>query len=211
MRVAGTKLFAGVAAVTMVTVGLLIVISAITSTEAASPQGPIDLLAADTDTTGNSANAIGSVEACAETSVGNQIVVDIIVQDVPAFVGPAPNQGGGVSGFDFFVHYDPAILNVTGSDISQMLAVEAGSGPLDFGDTPPDTGDGEFHVAAGDFGPSEMGDGVLARITFDAIGAGTSSIDIDPPDLNDSLPDIADGGNNLYDINTVLAGEVAVD
>lgn len=89
--------------------------------------------------------------------------MDVIVNSVP-LVGLS---SGGIIAFQFTLNYDPAELSVTGYDLSQLIAAEAGSNLLDLSDPIGDS-DGAFLIAVADLNTSspEDGPGVLARITL---------------------------------------------
>ncbi len=144
----------------------------------ASTSGP-DVVAFDGDinnTPANQKNSVGTIEPCGLIigGSGGTVSVDIIVKGVP----PSSGGSGGISGFDFAILYDPALLNITAADIQQMLTVNGGSATNFSGQSPPDTsGDFRLDVAGDSSFPFASGDGVLVRLTFKAVAAsGTSTI-----------------------------------
>src|SRR6266545_7492170 len=129
----------------------------------------IDIIAFDTDTTLNTATHVESIEDCVSlASVGNTAVVDLVVDQVPA---------DGVGGFETDVLYNPAIVKVTAVQGSFLLAASGPSGITStFTDPVPDT-DGDFRVSFLDSSTNyESGEGVLARITFEAVGNGKANL-----------------------------------
>ena len=170
----------------------------LTRLQAASPGGAIGLVAVDTDTTGNTATSIGTVDECSIGSVGNPIDIDVIVNAVPTVA-----SGGGVQGFGFVLTYDPAVVTVSALNNLMLVAAGGGTVPLDFSEGTPSS-DGAFNVAFADFGANlEEGAGVLSRITLQGAGVGVS-------DLTLSLLSVNDQSNNVYTITTIAGGRVAI-
>jgi hypothetical protein len=148
-------------------------------------------VAIDTDTTGNSANALGPTEACnaAPLQVGDTINVDVVVKGVPQFHAE-PSPGDGIQGFGFNLLFDPQILQVDAVHIPDGPTIVAASGnasltyTVDYDysteqiDGPPGT-TGDVRVDVADLNPHyEAGDGVLARVTLRARAVGASRVDL---------------------------------
>jgi hypothetical protein len=99
------------------------------------------------------------------------------VQNVPPFQDPP--FAGGIAGFAFNLLYDPAVVNVTSiAPISATSLIASGTDfiPWSFSEPPPDS-DGNLKVVELDLSTTyESGDGVLIRITFAAVGTGTSPL-----------------------------------
>ncbi|MEX0683181.1 MAG: cohesin domain-containing protein [Dehalococcoidia bacterium] len=164
---------------------------------------PINRVAVDANSSGNSATAIGATQICVSMSNGASTTIDVIVDSVPPF----SSNEGGIAGFNFILHYDPARLKVTAYDNEMLLDAGGGTNPFDFTNVVPDT-DGNFVVGFADFGSNiENGAGVLSRITLEAIGAGTSPLtltDVALTDGNTSAP-------NTYVVQNILGGEISID
>jgi hypothetical protein len=172
-----------------------------------TPPGPISQVAIDTETSGNAANSVGAIQDCLAPSNGGTFNVDIVAKGVPPFA----NFAGGLGGFDFVLVYDPSQLVITGINDQMMLAVGANN-IVDYSENPPDT-DGHFHVRAYDLSNNpESGNGVLARITLNAIGSGQSNLSlIAPPPARDGAPQIVDNENWIYPINSVDGALIRID
>jgi len=101
-------------------------------------------------------------------NVGDVIDVDVFVKDVQ-----------NLSGFQFNLNYNPAVLKVTKSSDHLFLASQQGSNAISISDPTPDS-DGVYISAATEFGEigttDESGSGVLARITLEAVKAGSSPL-----------------------------------
>lgn len=170
----------------------------------------IDIVAVDMDITGNLPNSLPDgpdglpdIQSCASAPVGQSITFDVIVDQVPDFTGSA----GGISGFDFNLVYNPAVIKITASDIFvSIIATDLGA-PFDLSDPLPDS-DGEWTVTLFDLSSSvaEDGEGILIRVTAEVVGAGSTTLDVSTSDLGDII--IIDYAQDEYDVDTVLQGEI---
>ena len=121
---------------------------------------------------------LGTVENCAQIVENNvqdadEDGVDKLIVDITATNIPATNR---MIAWAATVIYDPGLLRVSGSNLSQwLIAAKPGSAWLDISDTLPDT-DGSFSMATLDGGPvpstAEAGSGVLARIEIESVASG---------------------------------------
>ena len=139
----------------------------------------------------NTPSSVSTVERCNLTTTldpaaGDEMEVDVVVgSSAEGFVGiPGPR---GLSGFDFFVTFDPAVVDFVDWDTAgQMIGVADGSSQGDIGTGPTGT-PGEFHLVGFDTtANTETGEGVLARLTLKAVGKGVSDLVLmflDPTDL----------------------------
>lgn len=160
-------------------------------------------LAVDTDTTGNTATSLGALETCnSVAAAGDTLDIDVVVTGVLPY--DAATGSGGVIGFQANLLYDPAVLNVVGANVNMMLGADPGSIILDVSDLLPD-GDGDWLAAAADLGSGSQasGEGVLVRVTLQAVGNGVSSLSL-------GGPIVVDGASAGYPLGSVLAGEVVV-
>ena len=162
------------------------------------------------DTAGNAANSLGTREACNSiAAVGDLLEIDVTVKGVPPYVGSA----GGLGGFGFDFIYDPAVVTVAAADAAMMLTAD-GTAPilLSFSDSAPDN-DGDFRLDIVELsGTAESGDGVLIRISLQAVGSGVGVLHVQDTfnQYGDGLPLIADNVGNRYAVGSVLDGEVVV-
>jgi hypothetical protein len=189
-------------------VALVALLATSLAANAESSEGPIELLAIDTDPTGNTATSVGDVEVCSRLEVGDQYEVDVIVKGVPESTGSA----GALTGIDFTISYDERYVEVVDVQADdQFLNAESGSNLIDFTEEVPDT-DGLFHVALADFGDNadESGDGILARITLEGIGVGTSQLNFERElvFLDSDLGHVSDQGK--YEFDMIQNGLVTV-
>lgn len=186
----------------------------------------VELVAIDTTTDGNGDKAIGTIDSCISIANGSSTTFDLIVRGV--------DDGERIAGFQVDIDYDPAVIMVT-----SVIAVDAA------GSTPPDDvtiisriassgGLGLFAdinltliansmtLAAFDRTVNpvppdnhESGDGVLARVTVEAVGDGISLLDVSGPIGGwNGVPelDIASGTRLGYGIpiSEVRDGAIAV-
>jgi hypothetical protein len=128
----------------------------------------------DPDTTGNSANTLGTVEDCVEISPGaltfdgvSDYVVDIVVTgDTQA---PIAYDAGFV--------YDQSIVHVAAPGTNDLIKMP---GAIAFSDTLPDS-DGVYHAGVLYFaGSGTPGDGTLVRIGLDIGGSGVVTFSLQP-------------------------------
>ncbi|NIM48783.1 MAG: hypothetical protein GTO22_05915, partial [Gemmatimonadales bacterium] len=162
----------------------------------------------DMDVTGNDARLTGGadIQDCGEIdSAGtNSVELDVIL--------PPPGvDANGVKSYVFELLYDPAVVEVISKDIFFLLAQAEGSDLLLVAD--PRIGDGVFKNGALEVGSppgpepagvSEVGPGVLARITLTGVAPGLSYLDL----VNINLWDFS---SNPIPIDNVFNAIVAVD
>src|SRR3990172_1808924 len=163
-----------------------------------------------TATPANTKTSLGTLETCRDVGVGASFTLDIYVTDV------TPN----LIAFDTVLDFDAAILSVTSVDVQQFLSALANSDVSDFSD-PVTTGLHRASAADTNQGSAaaESGSGVLARITLQAIAAGTSRANIvrlpeySSPVLTDNnankLGDTSVPPDGVYD-GTIVNGTIAV-
>src|SRR3989304_3324345 len=174
-----------------------------------TPPPPAVDVAVDTGIAGNTANSLGTVETCNSiAAVGDTLEIDVVVRGVPPY---DPGSGsGGLVGFQFDLLYDPTVVNVVGFDARMMLTADGEAMLFSLSDPVPDN-DGDFLAAALDFSTSyESGDGVLIRITLQAVGNGTSLLDLNELGSGNGVPLILDSANP-YPLSEVGDGEVGVE
>lgn len=165
-----------------------------------NPHPPTVKTAIDVDTQGNSDNALGPTESCNATplEVGETIDVDVVVRDVPAFQENTPYTG--ILGFEFDLLFDPAVLHVTnvegleGPSILKATAIASVTSRILYnngsGQSPPGiTGDTLVSIVTGSFQAAD-GDGVLTRVTLEAIHQGVSRLSLDQTLSGESIPGI---------------------
>lgn len=164
------------------------------------------IVSMDTLTDGNTATAVETIDSCLSTTTGSVFDVDMVIQSVDPAVG--------LTGFQANLMYDPAVLQVTNVDYNFILT-STGSAAIPVGDSLPDDGDGDFFLAAVMFSleivPAD-GDGVLVRVTMEALGPGASPLHLADVKLADANanPIQPTDSNNLY-IGPINDGHVAVD
>ena len=189
---------------------------------AAGQTGPT--VGIDMDVAGNDDSTIGVVQNCAELAqVGDTLTFDLFVKNVDPSVR--------IQGYQFDIDYDPSVIQINSvvdldpagseppNDVSIISRLPSGGGAgfLTLTEGPlPDT-DGSFTVAGidGTGNPAppdnhEDGEGVLARITIEAVGTGRSNLIIPGPSGGpDGNPDmIVLGGAGQFLTEEVAVGEL---
>jgi hypothetical protein len=112
--------------------------------------------------------------------------------------------GSGLGAFSVMLKHDAAAVVITSADVNQMLAANPGSDVLDVVDPVPGT-TGSFGVDALDIGTAapETGDGVLARLTVEAVNSfpAYSLLRLSDPSVLDmpvgGYPEIAAAGSSV--------------
>lgn len=171
-------------------------------------------VAIDMDTTGNSFDSLGPSEDCNTTalSVGDTIDVDVVVRDVPEYE-PAPTVNesphGGLAGLDLDVVFDPAVVwvkrvqeetptlwaPVESELVFWVLDYHTPGAPDGPGST------GRVSVGAGDLSSNyESGDGILLRLTLQAVGTGSSTISVVYKLIDQDFPNVYASDTSPYAI-----------
>jgi hypothetical protein len=164
----------------------------------AHADGPV--LALDVDPTGNGPAEIGSVDTCVSVTKGDSFQIDILIENVKDLLA-----------WEIYFQYDPAILQVTQRDVRLFQQANPGSSVYDLSEKVPDD-DGLYRLSAADtsFPPTpDSGSGVLAKLTLNAVGSGTSELSLASEDLDgDGQPD---RGPFLRDADTNIIGDSSGD
>jgi hypothetical protein len=151
----------------------------------------------------NTATSLGSLEACRTVASGQQFTIDAFVTGVSDLLGWATT-----------VHYDPAVVTVAAIDVRMFQNANGGSNILNASDPVPSS-DGSFYASAIDLAAppwQDSGSGVLARITLNAVAAGSSALTIAPSYLtNVSGGAIGDTNSDSTFDGTIFNARVAVD
>jgi hypothetical protein len=179
---------------------------------------PVDI-AIDMDVTGNDARLTGGadIQNCGEidSSGTNTIVLDVVLSP------PGIDAADGIGGYQFDLNYDPTVVSVTAEDINFLLAQASGSHLYWLSNSVPDS-DGHFTSAAADLGSawqpeptgvSEVGPGVIARITLTGVARGTTPLTLTYHTYHAENPGailVAADGNQIP-IDEVFNATVSVD
>lgn len=172
-------------------------------------------LSVDADPTGNEATALGPRNSCISVASGDSFDIDIVISDVENLLA-----------WELYFEYDPMIVKILKRDVRLFQSANRGSSVFDVSEGLPDN-DGLYRLAAADTADPispDSGSGVLARLTFVAIGPGISTASLARRDLNgdgkldigpflrntDAKPIGDDDGDTLFD-NVSGAAQIAVD
>lgn len=163
--------------------------------EAAGPR-----FAIDAGTQGNTATSVGKIENCVQVKKGDRFQMDVVVQDVTDLLA-----------WDVPIDFDPKVVIIVDQDVKMFQQANEGSQVLDLSGKLPD--DSGFHSIAAfdsaDPNSPDSGSGVLARITFQAVGPGTSPVRFGNRDYDTDGK--LDRGTLLRDINTDVIGDTNGD
>lgn len=121
----------------------------------------------DVEPSGNSAASLGDIDACVSVATGQTFDADIFVTDVPE-----------LAGWQAIFYYDGAVVNIADTDVELFLATNAESDLVNLSADPLPDKDSAYIFAVVDLGDhkGEAGSGVLARLTLEAVGAGSSGL-----------------------------------
>ncbi len=170
----------------------------------------IALMAIDADPDGNKATSLATIDRCATTKAGDEIVVDLVVDEIPT--------DRHFASFEIHVGYDPKVLEAVKVDNRQLLAaVGAHTAFEGLTDKLPDS-DGDFTVSNLDtasdpvtFANMESGPGVISRITFRAKAAG-STVVIPRFDLGLVYPAVLDERyDEFIPVDAIQGATIVVD
>jgi streptogramin lyase len=154
-------------------------------------------ISVDVQPSGNTATSAGTIDACSSAAAGTTFDVDVVVQDLP-----------GLDGYQLDLLYSPSVLSITAIETGLFL----GPGAIDFSDSVPDSDGHVLLLSANMEGPARGGSGVLARVTFQAVGSGLTRIKLANVILGQSGGKaIGDSdGDNFFD-GPVVDAFLAVD
>jgi hypothetical protein len=164
-RRASSKAATAAPALAALLLALAMSAAAVTGTGNVGAQGA-PAIGLDLDTAGNTATSLGPVDACTRVHAGDQFDVDVYVRDVPP-----------LEGVQATVRYDPTLLRPVGREVDLFLATKPGSNVSAV--EKPAQSPGAYLVAGFDFGAdsAESGSGAAIRVTFEALTAGTSTLE----------------------------------
>ena len=163
--------------------------------EEATQASPAISIGVDVNPAGNTATSLGTIDDCRQVSTGQTFEVDIYITGVTDLLA-----------WQVPLVYDPSVLNVTGCDVEQFLAADPDSQVFESCKAVPVEGPyGLYVVGAADTAdptPEHSGEGVLARLTLQAVGPGLSAV---------SLPSLKDHGPTLKDVDGQSLGDANQD
>jgi hypothetical protein len=164
----------------------------------ARADGPV--LAIDAGIDGNAPTALGPIENCVAVKNGDKFQVDITVRDITDLLA-----------FSIYIDYDPSIVVVVDQDAKLFQQANAGSSVIDLSARIPD--DSGLHAVeafdSADPPAPDNGGGVLARITFQAVGAGDSAIRFGNRDID--ADGVLDRGTLLKNSQADPIGDISGD
>lgn len=157
----------------------------------------------DANPTGNTATAVGPIDACASLASDQTVAVDLFVTDVQ-----------GLAGWQGVLSYDNSVVSVVDANVRLFVAANPASEVASLSPDPlPDT-DGAYALLVADLGDKtgESGNGVLARLTLQAVGPGTTALTLSNVLLGDpSAAPIGDVNGDTYFDGPLSGAEIRVD
>jgi len=160
-------------------------------------------LGIDADPSGNTATALGSIEACTSTTSGSSTDIDLFITNVSDLLGWTSD-----------ISYDPVLISIDAINVYMFQAADGSSLIFNASEPTPDA-DGSFYASAVDLSAppyQDSGSGVLARITVSALAPGISDLVISSPTLTDingqPIGDI--NGDGIFD-GSVFNAQITVD
>ena len=154
----------------------------------------------DTNSSGNTATVVGTVDTCRVVSLFQTFDVDIILKNI---------TGPGLVAFEAYFQFDNTKLQLISQTI-MFQAAQAGSSVTNTSEVIPDTDQPGIHRVGGvetaQF-QGDIGSGVVIRLSMQAIASGTSYAKVSKIDSNGD--GVADFGIILRDANAALIGDTA--
>jgi hypothetical protein len=137
------------------------------------PGRPVTIIGVDVDPTGNGPSTLGTIDKCRQVSVGDSIMLDVFIDDVPS--------GVGVSNFGAFgglLNFDNSKLNATAFSHAagvSLIMVDPQSSLLDLTSINNPAGYinitvVDSYLPAGDAAEPAGSRGVMGRYTFSVVG-----------------------------------------
>jgi hypothetical protein len=148
------------------------------------------IVGVDTNTTGNSATYVGTIDRCVSVSPNNTFDIDLFVKDVT-----------NLNKFEGTFSFDESVVQVNSLTTDGFLLGSSTYGPIFQCYPDPDGNDGECSVGtfdttgAGHPGSGVPGSGVLGRLHLTALSAGTSRLYFTRWPLGVSAITLEDNGN----------------
>jgi hypothetical protein len=169
-----------------------------------SAASSFSIVGIDVETSDNTPRSLFDFDDCAAVSAGDTISIDVGVPE------PGIADDRGLAGYQFRLFYDPLVLRVVADDSEQLMDQAPSSNLVPLADPKPDS-DGVYFTAVVDFGPSgiepdgtsEVGPGVIARVTLEAQAAGMSGLVLQDVILKD------DSGEDI-EIDSVQSASIYV-
>lgn len=194
----------------IVAVAVLIVSAAAANALQAAPVE----IAIDLDTTGNTPTAFGANDACRSVNVGETFDIDVTA----AGIAPVADGAGGIVGYSYNLHFDPAVVHVIAADNNVLLNADT---PIEFLDAdytdngavrePLPATTGNLRIDFADLSPNyESGSGVLSRLTLEAVGAGSTDLTLDSELENQPAPVLLDAASAPYNVTKLQNARVTV-
>jgi hypothetical protein len=169
-------------------------------------------LSIDADPTGNTATALDSREACVSVSKGDTFDVDVVVEGMTDLLA-----------WEAYLSFNPDNVRITDRDVQFFTAATANGNAFDISESVPDN-DAPYRVGAANITDSpegSSGEGVLARLTMEAVGSGTSVLSVAPQEtdagtIGATLTDvnaeqISDSDDDGFFDGLIVDAQVAVD
>jgi hypothetical protein len=194
----------GMASVVSLALGLILAGVAFGQTQEESQASQVQTwVGIDADPAGNTATALGPIDGCVSVASGQTVTVDLFIIDVQ-----------GLAGWQGSLTYDNSVVTILDLDAHLFLAANPSSQVVNLSpDSLPDT-DGEYRPLVADLGDKtgESGEGVLARLTLQAVGSGRSALALSDLILADPQVNyIGDTNGDSYFDGPVTGAEIRVD
>ncbi len=152
----------------------LLLVALVLAGRSAAQTGPVVSVDAIPDGA-NTATSVGAIDTCRSVSTGAIFTADVVIQGVT-----------GIAGMEGHLMYNSSVLRVTAVSYAFLIG-SAGGSLVELGDVVPDS-DGNFELGVVTFPlMPATGSGVMARMTFEAVGPGTSPLDLQNVKLSDAL------------------------
>lgn len=201
---------AGVLAVTAVSFASLSTVGPVANAQS----GPT--LGIDAEPSDNTATSLGTRNVCIAVHEGDTFNVDITTENVTQ-----------LSAWEAYVALDTSVVSIVDRDVQHLLASTPGSNVFDISESVPEDAqdDGRYRVGGAIITDPPIGidgSGVLARLTFEAVAKGVTTLSIQPiqtdarepvgPVLTDTDANhLGDSNGDSFFDGPILDAKIAVD
>lgn len=152
-------------------------------------------LAIDVDPEGNTATLLDTRQVCVEVDEGDSFDIDVTVEGVEE-----------LSAWEAYLGFDNSVVRIVDRDVQLFLTATPDANAFDVSASVPHDSDRPYRVGAANIADPPAGvsgEGVLARLTLEAVGAGVTDLTVGLQSTTTGQP----VGPTLTDVNANQIGD----